>query len=480
MKDLKGRVVRGGIVTISGQTAKVLLRMGSLVVLARMLDPRDFGLVGMVSAVTGVFEIVKDAGLSAVTVQRANITEEQISTLFWINMMVGTMLGLLSLAIAPVLVSFYHEPSLFWVTVVLASGFVFNAAAIQHSALLQRQMRFATLMAADIISLLVSIAVGIGMAAGGLGYWALVGMGVVQPAVLALCVWFSTRWIPGMPRRNVGMRSMLQFGGTVSLNAIVIYLAYNLEKVLLGRFWGAETLGIYGRAYQLINLPTSLLNSSVGSVAFPTLSRLQDDPDRFKNYFLKGYSLVLALTLLATFACALFADDIINIILGPKWKDAASIFRLLAPTVLVLGMINPTGWLLLSMGRAGRSLKIALVIAPLVIVAYFIGLPYGPNGVALAYSAAMTLWLIPHIVWCIHGTMFSLRDFLSAAGRPLLSATVATALTYTVLWFCAQSMAPLLRLILGAGVMLLVHLWMLLYVMGQKSFYLDLLRGLKG
>ena len=117
-----------------------------------------------------------------------NVTEEQISTLFWINLLVGAILGLLAVAIAPVVVAFYHEPRLFWVTAVLATGFLFNAAGVQHSALLQRQMRFTALAMIDIISLMVSTAVGIGMAVGGYGYWALVVMTVTLPFVATVCV----------------------------------------------------------------------------------------------------------------------------------------------------------------------------------------------------------------------------------------------------------------------------------------------------
>jgi len=272
---------------------------------------------------------------------------------------------------------------------------------------------------------------------------------------------------------------MIRFGGTATLNGLVVYIAYNLEKVLLGRFWGPEALGIYGRAYQLISIPTENLNSASGGVAFAVLSRLQDDPDRFKNYFLKGYAVVLALTLPITIASALFANDLILILLGPKWIEAIPIFQLLTPTILVFALINPMWWLLASMGLLGRSLRIALVIAPLVIAAYVIGLPYGPTGVAFAYSAVMTLWLVPHIAWCIHGTMISSGDILKASSQPFLSAVVATALAFFAQILYGESLSPFPRLLLGVSILLLSYLWMLLYIMGQKDFYVDLFRGLR-
>jgi len=105
-------------------------------------------------------------------------------------------------------------------------------------------------------------------------------------AVSFFGVWIAGAWVPDLPRRGAGVWSMLTYGGTVTLNSVIVYIAYNTDKVLLGRFWGAATLGIYGRAYQLISLPTENLNTTIGQVAFPALSRLQNDPRRLRNYFL--------------------------------------------------------------------------------------------------------------------------------------------------------------------------------------------------
>jgi O-antigen/teichoic acid export membrane protein len=480
MQDLKQRTIRGGLARLCAQAANFLLRGGSLMVLARLLSPKDFGLVGMVTAFTGVLTLLRDFGLSAASVQHTTVTEEQISTLFWINLLVGAVLGLLAAAMAPVIAAFYHEPRLFMVTVVLAAGFLFNAAGVQHSALLQRQMRFTALAVIGVVSLIVSTAIAIVGATAGYGYWALVAMSVTLPIVSTIGFWVVTAWVPGMPRRRVGLRSMMRFGGTVTLNGLVAYVAYNAEKVLIGRFWGADAIGIYGRAYQLVNIPTDNLNSAVGEVAFSALSRLKDDPNRFKSYFLKGYSLVLAMTLPVTIACVLFADDVVFVLLGPKWKDAAPIFRLLAPTILTFALINPLGWLLYSLGLVRRSLNIALVFAPTIIGGYVIGLHYGPKGVAFAYSAVMTLWVIPFIAWCVRGTVVSFRDILLTVARPLASGIVAGGLAFGVRLVFGQFLSPLYRLILEGSVLIIAFYGLLLFVAGQKSLYLDLLKGLKG
>ena len=479
MKDLKKLTIRGGLARLFAQAATFLIRGGSLIILARLLGPKDFGLVGMVTAFTGVLVLLRDFGLSSAAIQRATVTEEQISTLFWINLLVGTLLGLLTVAVAPLIAAFYHEPRLFAVTAALAAGFVFNAAGVQHSALLQRQMRFTTMALIQVVSLTVGTAVAIAGAKAGFGYWALVGMTVCVPLAGTIGAWLTSGWLPGMPRRGSGIRSMMRFGGIVSLNGLVAYCAYNADKVLIGRLWGTDVLGIYGRAYQLVNIPTDNLNSAVGEVAFSALSRVQHDADRFNSYFLKGYSIVLAMTLPLTIACVIFANDVVLVLLGPKWMDAVAIFRLLAPTIMIFAIINPLGWLLYSLGLVRRSLNIALVFAPTLIAGYFVGLPYGPKGVAFAYSAVMALWVIPFIAWCVKGTAVSLREVLSALIRPLGFAILAGGLAFAVRVACGQFLTPLPRLVIETSVLLIAFFGLLLFVGGQKTFYLDLIREMR-
>lgn len=478
MEDLKGRAVRGGFVRLIGQGANLVLRLGFIVAMARLLSPEDFGLVAMVTVVTGVYDIFTTAGLSSATIQKTTISHAEISNLFWINILVGSALGLLCVVTAPSIVSFYNEPRLFWVTVALGLGFLLTAAGVQHSAMLQRQLRYVALTTIEMLSLVVSFAVAIVMAFAGYGYWALVGATLVTAACTTASVWIVGGWIPSWPRRNVEVRSMLRFGGTIILNNLVVYLAYNSEKLLLGRFWGADVLGLYGRAYQLIIVPMTGLHSAVGGVAFSALSRLQDDPIRLKNYFLKGYSLVASMTVPISVFSATFADDIILVVLGPKWTAAAPIFRLLTPTILVFGIINPTAWLLQSAGMQVRSLHLALVIAPLVITAYLIGMPYGPNAVAGAYSAAMILWLVPHIVWSLHNTGISPADIFRATWRPLVASAASAAVAFFIQHFY-QSQSSFLRLSISGIITGGVYAWLFLFVMGQKAFYFDLLKGLR-
>jgi O-antigen/teichoic acid export membrane protein len=477
--DLKGKTARGAFVSTFGQGANFVLRTGSMVILARLLVPADFGLIGMVTACTGFMALFQDAGLSMATIQSASINRAQTSMLFWVNLAVGALLAALCAAMAPILAAFYHEPRLLWVTVILGTGFVLGAAGAQHRATLQRDMRFAVLTFIDIVSLLVSIALAVAMAAAGQRYWALVGM-TLSGSVLSLAgVWIAGGWIPQLPRRGAGVRSMLRYGGTLTLNNVICYFAYNADKVLLGRFFGAEVLGIYGRAYTLINLPTQNLNSVIGTVGFPALSRLQNDPARLQSYFLKGYALFLSLVMPITAASALFPEDIIRVFLGEKWGAAAPLFRLLAPTILAFAMINPFGWLMLATGRATRSLKIAVMIAPVLFLGYLAGLPYGATGVAAGFSAATVLLVVPVILWATHGTSISAAETFRAILRPFLSMLIAAGATLAAQPIFSPLAPPILRLVVANAILFGVYGIVLCFVMGQKEVYAGLLRDIK-
>ena len=479
MDDLKGRAIRGGAARLTGQIASMALRLGYMVVMARLLDPKDFGLVAMVLVVTGIFDVFSTAGLSTATVQRETVSYPQLSNLFWVNVLLGTVLTLACLAAAPALAALYHEERLFWIGVALSAGFLLTGASVQHMALLERQLRYVTMTIIDIAAQLIACVLAISLALLGFGYWSLVVASIAGPAARAVAFWVVTGWVPSRPQRNVGIASMLRFGGTLTLNGLVMYIAYNFDKFLLGRFWGAEALGIYGRAYQIINIPTQSLNGITNSVAISALSRLQNDPVRIKNYFLKSYALVVSLTVPVTMFAALLAEDIVLLLLGPKWIDAAGILRILAPTILVFGIIDPLFSFLVSIGKQVRSLYIAFAIAPLVMVSYVIGLPFGPSGVALGYSIAMCLWVMPHVLWCVHRTIVSPQELLVASWKPFAAGLLAAVPTFALHAHMPAIDWTVLRLLIEGGVLGTIYLVILVFAFGQKEFYLDLIRSLR-
>jgi PST family polysaccharide transporter len=476
--DLKRKSVIGGVAAVSGQGVKFVVQTATTMVLARLLSPQDFGLLGMVVVVTGFLALFQDAGLGMATVQRLEVTHEQTSTLFWINVAVGAILATLCAALAPVMVAFYHEPRLYWITVVSGGTLMLNGLAAQHSALLQRSMRFVTQAKIGVLSLTVGSGTGIVMALLGCRYWSLVGMAMVSALVSVGGVWLAVPWVPGPPRRRSGIRSMLHFGGLATCNSFVVFLAWNAEKILLGRVWGPDALGLYGRAFQLVTLPVQQLNTAVTGVAFPALSRIQNDAKRLARSFLRGFSLLISATIPITITCALFAEEIVRVVLGAKWMEAAPIFRLLSPVAVVFAVANPFSWLLMSTGRIGRALTLAAATTPLVILGIVLGLSHGPKGVALGYSSAMTALVIPIAAWSKHGTGITWADLWEATNPPFLSGLLAGGAGLLVKLTLGGRLPPMLYLMLGLGLVLGVYAWFLLIVMRQKHVYMDVLSQL--
>jgi O-antigen/teichoic acid export membrane protein len=472
--ELKRKSVRGGVVAVCGQGARFLLQTATTMLLARLLSAEDFGLQGMAAVLISFLGLFSDGGLGAATVQRAEVTKEQISTLFWINSAVGVALAVLSALLAPLLVAFYGEPRLYWITVVLGVAFIFSGLAAQHRAMIMRNMRFATLAKIDVLSLAMSSGAAVVVALLGWQYWALVAMWGVNSVVGAVGAWFADPWIPGPPRRKCGILSLLHFGWMSTCNNLMVFLAWNADNILLGRFWGADALGLYGRAYQLATMPVHQLNGAITGVAFSALARMQNDPDRLAGSFLRGFSIIVSLTIPVTICCALFAQEIVVVLLGTKWIEAAPIFRLLAPTALVFALVNPLSWLVMSTGRMGRALSMTTATTPVVILGIVLGLSHGPTGVALGYSSAMILLVLPIVAWSKRGTSITWADLLKATRQPLLAGLVAAATGLIVKVTLGGMFAPLLYLLVGVGLVLGIYGWVLLIVMGQKNLYVDL------
>jgi PST family polysaccharide transporter len=252
-------------------------------------------------------------------------------------------------------------------------------------------------------------------------------------------------------------------------------VAWNAEKLLLGRFWGANALGLYGRAFQLVTLPVQQLNVALGGVAFPALSRIQHDGRRLARSFLRGYSMVVSLTVPVAISCTLFSEEIVRIVLGAKWMEVAPFVRLLAPVALVFAVANPLSWLVLSTGRVRRALAMSSAMTPLVILGIVLGLSHGPKGVAFGYSLAMTLLIIPIAAWSKLGTEVTWTDLWEATKPPFLSGLLAGGAGLLVTLTLGGRLPPILYLMVGLGVVLGVYAWGLLIVMRQKHVYMDLL-----
>ena len=399
--NLSARAARGAAVAVTTQALKFLISLVATSVMARLLTPQDYGLIGMVAFVTGFVAMYKDLGLSVATIQKSEISSEQISTLFWVNVTLSVVITLFTVLISPLVAWFYKEPRLTWITVLTACGFLISGVAVQHEALLRRQMRYLALAIVGLVSVVTGYVVGIILAWRGFSYWALVGsqlalIGTSTILTMALC-----RWVPKLPTRGSGVRPMLTFGGHLTGFTTINYFSRNLDNLLIGRFVGAQQLGLYSRAYQLMMLPIDQINEPITSVALPSLSRLTDSPELYRRAYLRMLEKVAMVTMPTVVFLIATSDWIIRIVLGSQWVGAVQIFILLGVSGLFQPVANTTGWLLLSQGRANHMLQWGLISGPIIIISFLIGLPWGAVGVAASYMLTRILIVDPLLYWFV-------------------------------------------------------------------------------
>jgi PST family polysaccharide transporter len=391
-QDLRARSISGAAVTLTTQWVKFALHLGSLWVLARLLTPGDFGLFGMVVAITGFILLFKDLGLATATVQRAEVSHAQVSTLFWINIALSAAIMVVTMLAAPLIAWFYGDPRLIGITLALSCAFLLGGATVQHLALLSRQMRFRALAVVEIISYATAAAAALLAAFLGARYWALVVQQLTLAMAMTIGVWTACRWRPGRPVRRSGVRPLLRFGGNLTLFGVLNYFARHLDDVLIGRFWGAAALGFYTKAYSLLLLPLRQINAPVAQIAVPTLSRLQDQPDRYRRYYLNALRLIALATMPSIALLFVIAREVVYLVLGPQWNVAGELFSIMAVAAFVQPVLATGGWIYVSMGQANRMARWGGLFALLYCVSFGIGLPWGVRGVALAYSVAV--WLL--------------------------------------------------------------------------------------
>ena len=444
--------------TLGSQGVMFVLQLGSTMILARILTPYDYGINAMAVAITGFANIFSNLGLSTATVQRSDITHEQVSTLFWINATIGVLLTLLVAVLSPAVVWFYNAPEMLWVILSLSIVFIINGLSVQHSALLTRQMRFYSIAKIRVLAMLSGILVAIVSASCGFGYWALVLNTLTLMTVSTLGFWFACGWVPQKPRWDVGVGAMVKFGADLVCFDVVNYFARNLDNILIGRFWGAGDLGLYSKAYQLLMMPITNLRDPLTNVALPAISRLQNNPENYRDYYLKCVSLLAFMSMPIIAFMFVCTDQLIILLLGSQWLGASQIFKILAVAAFIQPVSGTSGMILISTGQSRLYLKLGIFSAVIYCLSFVAGLPYGAKGVAAGYAIANYLLLFPMLFYTFKNTSVSVCDFMRTVFRPLVASITSGISLFIFLTLYSGYINIFLFIFLGSIVFLFIYI----------------------
>lgn len=456
--DLAGRSVRAGFLKIGAQVGQLALLGASGVLLARLLTPEDFGLYAMVLSLTAFVDNFRDFGLPMAAVQRQDLDHRQFSGLFWVTQRLNLLtVGFVAL-MAPLVARFYAEPRLIPVTLTIAAGIFLLGLTLQHESLLVRRMRFGVITGIEAGSVLVGVLAGIGLALRGAGYWALVLQFVASALTRSVALWLAAGWRPEGARRALRtlspeVRSFLRFGGHYTGYRVLTHIGFRLDRVLVGLLAGAPVMGLYDNSFRWSRYPIRAVYPPLLSVAVASLSRLQGEPEAYRQACRKAILPVLALVVPAFGFGIAEGRSLILVLLGRQWLDAVPFFRLFCLAGIASSLTLITKWLYLSSGETRRQFHWALIYAPLMIAAVAVGASRGPLGVAVAFTAASWLLTPPALAFCFATSHLTMRAFAGTAWRPLVASAVAT--------FATLAMRP----VLPAGIVLELFLALMAFAL---------------
>lgn len=389
----------GAAWTTAAQWFVQLSQFAVSIVLARLLAPSDYGLVGMALVITGFVALFGNLGLGAALIQKKEIDDEYVSTAFWTTVAAGVVLLGAVYFTAPLAADFYNDTRVATVARVAALGLLFGPMNSIVTSLLERHMRYRVVAMLDISTALLGQTTAVGFAFSGMGVWSLVAGTLVAQATRIPLAFLFERWLPGFAFNVAKLKDLFSFGGYLLAFNFVNYLNRNLDKLIIGRALGASQLGYYDMAYQAMLKPLQNVSDTIGRPLFPALSSLQDHKKEAAETYRKIVAYISLITFPAMFGLSAVAADFVMVVLGSQWEPAISVLQILALAGAIQSVSATVGSVYLSQGRSDLMFKVGIFGTIAIATAFFTGIRWGILGVAVAYAiTTLLVWIITQMI----------------------------------------------------------------------------------
>lgn len=397
MSEFREKAIAGVSWSVVSQLGRQGLSFVVGVVLARLLVPGDFGLVAMVTIVTGFATTFAELGFGAAIVQWQDVEQRHVSSVFWINVAAGVLLSLLFLAGAPLLGAFYGEPDVVPVAMVMASLFFIQSLGIIQTTLFSKSIDFKALAISEVVGIAVAGACAIAAALLGMGVWSLVILKVGTALVMTALLWVLSAWRPQLLFDLDAVRELFGFSANLLGERTLNYWVRHVDDLLIGRYVGEAGLGVYTMAYNIMLFPLQNVSRVIGRVMFPSLSTIQGQKERVKQVFLRMTRTIALITFPLMLGLLATVRPFVLAVFGAQWMPMIPILAILSVLGLVQSIVTLVGSLYLSQGRADLQFRIGLVIKPVLIAGIVIGLKWGIVGVAAGYAIASLIVHVPNM-----------------------------------------------------------------------------------
>jgi len=480
--NLTTKTVQGVGWAGTSQIARLVLQFGITALLARLLTPEDFGLIAMVLVFTNFVMIFRDFGLTAALVQRKEITEEHLSSSFWINIAAGLLLSVILFGIAPGIALFYKEPRIALIRRVLILIFFTSSFGIVQTALFTREVRFKPLAIVEILSVAISGTVAVVLAFTKFGVWSLVWQQIISSFVIVIFLWAFSSWRPKFFFRWQEVKELLGFGLNLTGFNFVNYFNRNLDNLLVGRFLGSAPLGFYNLAYRLLLFPLQNISFVLGRVVFPGLSIIQENKGQVRYVYVRATRYIATISFPMMLGLLVVAPQFIRVIFGPQWGRSIFLVQTLAFVGLVQSITTTIGWICLSQGRSDILFRLGFFCTSVYAVAFVVGLRWSVEGVAILYAIAALLLTYPCLAISFRLINLKVTRFFKQLSSILLAALGMGGIVFALVLFLESTLeASDLMTLVSTGAIGVVSYGGLLFILDRTLYreVFQLLRQLK-
>lgn len=434
--NLKQQAFNGIKWTTLSSAVIAILHLAQLMVLARFLSPHDFGLVAILMVIIGFTTVFVDFGLSNSIIYKKDITKEQLSTLYWLNILISIIIYIVIFIMASYITDFYNEPELYSLLLIVSSILIIQACGQQFRVLFQKELRFDILAKIDMFASMISVAFAILLAMNYFGVYSLIYSLLIMTILKsALLIYFGSKYHKISFIFNLNeVKEFLSFGLYVVGNGIVSTIATQIDVILIGKLLGTEMLGLYSVAKELILRPSQLINPIITKVAFPVMTKVNHDTKEVKRLYLKLLNYVSSVNFPIYIATIILAPEIITLFLGIKWLEITYLFQILAVWALLRSKDNPIGILVMTMGKPQYEMYwniFMMIYMPIMI--YFSSF-WGLIGIGYGNLLSSVLLFVPAWYYLAFKLCkVSLKDYFMMSFIPLVIAIIPGAIVYLLL-----------------------------------------------
>jgi len=456
------------------QVIRQLLQFVLSIILARLLDPEDFGLIGIIILFSNFVQLVSDLGFGSALIQKTKVEPEQLDSVFWMNVLVGVIATISFIAVAPLLGFLYNKPILKNLASLVALSFIIASFSVVQRSLLYKAMNFKLIALIDMSAIFISGIVSVITALSGYGVWSLVVQSLTFQSIQTIGLWCFSNWRPQKRFSRNSLRELCGYSFHFTGFNIFNYWVRNADNFLISKLLSAHALGIYSRAYSMMTLPVLQMTDFISQVMFPALSSIQNDIEQFKRVYLKAIRAIALVTCPMMTGLLVSAKPFILVLFGEKWHEVIPVFQILCAVGLIQGIGSTVGWIYTSLGRTDIMFKWGVFAGIIYILSFLVGIHWGILGVAIAYvlSGYCVLW---YPAWAIPGRLINLSfsEMFRNISGPLLCSLIMAACTAFLSTVLFQKYSQIVQLAL------MISFGIIIYLLCIHSFQLVALKEIK-